>query len=113
MNKDKRIRIILICILTAGITLILLGVFLSGKGKSTGKEIEEREEREREISAFLEKSAAIDNVTVKLCYSDEGKVTGAAVVCSRGNDARVQKEVVGLLTVLLDVGAHEVYVSGN
>ena len=110
MKKEKRLRVLLIGTLAAGIVLILTGVLLSGKQYSG---IADREKRESEISSFLEKSAAIEKASVKLCISESGAVTGAAVVCTNGNDARVQKEVVGLLTVLLDVGAHEIYVSGG
>ena len=110
MKKEKRIRAILICTLVVGALMILSGTFLSGKQNTTTAE---KEKREKDLSSFLEKSASIENASVKLCLSEEGRVTGAAVVCSRGNDALVQKEVVGLLTVLLDVGAHEIYVSGG
>ena len=109
MKKEKRMRAILICALIAGAAMILLGSVLSG----TKNVSSDKEEQEREIAAFLEKSASIRNASVKLCLSEDGKVTGAAVVCSRGDDARVKKEVVGLLTVLLDIGAHEIYVSGG
>ena len=90
--------------------MILLGVVISYKSDAPEND---GTRREKEISAFLEKSAAIENVSVKLCFSEDGRVTGAAVVCERGNDARVQKEVIGFLTVLLGLGAHQVYVSGG
>ena len=98
----------------------ILGISLFFYGTASEKALfpkedlsEYRSEKENELAVFLEESRGVEEVTVKLCLDENGKIIGAAVVCAGGNDPAVRAQIVRLLSAALGLSTNRIEVSGK
>lgn len=108
MTKNRG-KAILISLIAAAVFLIVIGVFFgkTNSGEKNQKEIE------NEIACFLENTEGVGNASVRLCFDENGKICGAAVVCSGGKDAKVCAAVINLLSASLGIGTNHIYVTAS
>ena len=107
LKKDK-IPLMLLLLAAIGIAIIVIGTIMQNKGQK-----EPEKDEEAAIACFLEESEGIESASVKIRYDKEGKVSGVAVICAEARDPSVKKEIVMMLSVLLDVGTNKIYVSSG
>ena len=113
VTKKGALPILLILIALCAVLLI---VFDTGRNKNEDTTLtvaQERQKEEEALSAFLEETKGVGSATVKLCMNDQGIITGAAVICTGGEDPIVQATVIRLLCAALGLPSNKIYVSGS
>lgn len=123
---------ILVLLGALGIGLVLLGGSMNGKTSTQNAtsqadlyESAYRKELEESIAALCKKIQGAGNVTVMITLSDGNSYTysggkqvehrlptvlGVAVICEGGNNERVKQEITQMVSALLDIGTHRIYV---
>ncbi len=112
MKTNKSLTILLAVIAIAGVAMLFAGTFLQEQEKELSVE-KQRKKTEEELVCFLENTPGVGKTTVRLCIDENGKITGAAVVCAGGNSPEVKAEVIQLLSTALGVGTNKIYVAGG
>ena len=96
-----------------GVSLVVYGTI----GENNSGQQEDlsvyRLEKEEELAVFLEESQGVNEVTIKLCIDETGKIIGAAVICEGGNDPAVKAQIVRLLSAALGLPTNKIEVSGK
>lgn len=94
----------------------LLGVFLlffSAKQPQKLPEAAEREQRQQELTAFLEQTKGVGEVHLQFCVDEEQQIVSAAVICDGGSDPYVSAKVVRLLSAALGLPTNKIEVCGR
>ncbi|MBQ8235459.1 MAG: hypothetical protein IJZ37_02095 [Clostridia bacterium] len=116
MSITKKGSLPILLILMALCALLLIVFDSTGRSKgedATPTFAQERQKEEEALSAFLEETKGVGDATVKLCMDDQGIITGAAVICTGGEDPVVQATVIRLLCAALGLPSNKIYVSGS
>ena len=111
-KKNKWIPLVIVAALL-GAVLLLFSNGAESSSKTKDDLSEYQSQKEGEIAVFLEESRGVDEVSVKLCMDENGKITGAAVICQGGNDPAVQAQVTRLLSAALGLPTNKIQVSGK
>ena len=107
--KNKALPVLLLAVFMS-ITLILISENASNKQTNSPKE---QERQEQALATFLEQTNGVDEVHLRLCIDENGKVTGAAVICSGGDDPIVSGKVIRLLSAALGLSSNRIEVCGK
>ena len=105
--REKKSLWFIIAALLLGAALMMFG----GGGATVGKSSETA--LEARIKSFCEQVGGVSNVSVLVTLDPEGKVCGAAVVCSGGDDPVVQLKLTRLLCSLYGITSDSVSVIGG
>lgn len=112
LKKNKGLLWLLLPLLL-GVTLLLFAEAAEGLFLKQSDFDGSTDQKERQIAAFLEESKDIDEVSVKLCLDDEGRIVGAAVLCLGGEDPMVQSRIIRLLSAALGLSTNKIEVCGK
>ncbi|MBQ8912271.1 MAG: hypothetical protein IJY89_06865 [Clostridia bacterium] len=104
-----------VALILSGILGLLLFVFGNIREKDSAGQnaYDARSEKEKELAVFLEESQGVDEVLIKLCVDEEGRIIGAAVLCSGGNDPVVKAQITRLLSAALGLPTNKIEVDGK
>ena len=109
-SSHNKIPVILIVVFIIGLLLCFSEFLFKPFTHLTS---ESKSKAEEELACFLEYSEGVGKAIVKICYTDEGRVAGVAVVCTGANDPLVRSEVTQLVSKSLGVPTNRVYVSSS
>ncbi len=114
ITKKGSLPILLVILALCAILLIAFDSKSPGESNdSTQTFAQELQKEEEALSTFLEETKGVGNATVKLCMNEQGMITGAAVICTGGEDPIVQATVIRLLCAALGLPSNKIYVSGS
>ena len=97
------------------IILLLIGLFfIFGSEIFTSSSNSEKANKlEARLVEMINDLDGVSNSEVMLLTDNEGKVTGAAVICNGGNLSENKMIIIEMITSLFNVGACDVFVGGK
>ncbi len=126
----KKYRILFGILLGLGVLLLLLGNRMTLEKEKNEIDTTALSDRkvalEAELTAFLNQTPGISDVTVLITLEEDGevlntflsqtqsnlKIKGIAVLCKNGEDPAVQLQLSNLLSTLLDLPTHRIFIYG-
>ena len=96
------------------ILIILAIILLFGDKLSSAQKVNaEIADTESRLCSMINDLDGVSDAEVMLLYDEDGNVSGAAVICTGGDDAQNRKKISDLFTSLFDLRYCDVFVGGK